>query len=167
MSWWRLPGGRRRDLDDEIEAHLRMAVRDRVERGESLAEAQDPPGGVFPGFGPPGALLEQAAAREERRIRAPRRLTRRNLAQGCAGGQGVSDGLAGVTFVSVGGRRVASFAAARGPRWLPRPTAKMTFPPAGRPHNQARTSERREPSLRSTSTRVYLAGRDVGSLSAA
>jgi putative ABC transport system permease protein len=44
VSWWRFPAWRERrdlhDLDDEIEAHLRMAVRDRVERGESLAEAR-------------------------------------------------------------------------------------------------------------------------------
>jgi hypothetical protein len=40
MSWWRFPARRRRDLDEEIEAHLRMAVRDRVERGEPLAEAR-------------------------------------------------------------------------------------------------------------------------------
>jgi putative ABC transport system permease protein len=40
MSWWRFFAGRKRDLDDEIEAHLRMAVRDRVERGETLAEAR-------------------------------------------------------------------------------------------------------------------------------
>jgi putative ABC transport system permease protein len=40
MSWWRLFSRRRRDLDEEIEAHLRMAVRDRVERGENLVEAR-------------------------------------------------------------------------------------------------------------------------------
>ena len=40
MSWWRFFARRRRDLDEEIEAHLRMAVRDRVERGETLAEAR-------------------------------------------------------------------------------------------------------------------------------
>jgi putative ABC transport system permease protein len=39
MSWWRFFARRRRDLDEEIEAHLRMAVRDRVERGETLVEA--------------------------------------------------------------------------------------------------------------------------------
>ena len=36
MRWWRFFARRRRDLDEEIEAHLRMAVRDRVERGEAL-----------------------------------------------------------------------------------------------------------------------------------
>ena len=36
MSWWRFFARRRRDLDEEIEAHLHMAVRDRVERGETL-----------------------------------------------------------------------------------------------------------------------------------
>ena len=40
MSWWRFFARRRRDLDEEIQAHLRMAVRDRVERGESLLEAR-------------------------------------------------------------------------------------------------------------------------------
>ena len=40
MSWWRFISRRRRDLDEEIEAHLRMAVRDRVERGENPAEAR-------------------------------------------------------------------------------------------------------------------------------
>jgi len=40
MSWWRFFARRRRDLNEEIEAHLRMAVRDRVERGETLAEAR-------------------------------------------------------------------------------------------------------------------------------
>ena len=40
MSWWRFFKRRRRDLDEEIEAHLRMAVRDRVERGETLVEAR-------------------------------------------------------------------------------------------------------------------------------
>jgi hypothetical protein len=39
MSWWRLTR-RKRDLDEEIEAHLRMAVRDRVERGETPLEAR-------------------------------------------------------------------------------------------------------------------------------
>jgi len=40
VSWWWFPARRRRDLDEEIEAHLRMAVCDRAERGESLAEAR-------------------------------------------------------------------------------------------------------------------------------
>ena len=40
MNGWRFLAGRRSDLDKEIEAHLRMAVRDRVERGESLEEAE-------------------------------------------------------------------------------------------------------------------------------
>jgi putative ABC transport system permease protein len=40
MSWWRFFSRRRRDLDEEIEAHLRMAVRDRVERGETSVEAR-------------------------------------------------------------------------------------------------------------------------------
>jgi putative ABC transport system permease protein len=40
MSWWRFLTRRKRDLDEEIEAHLRMAVRDRVERGETLVEAR-------------------------------------------------------------------------------------------------------------------------------
>ena len=40
MSWWRFFARRKRDLDEEIEAHLRMAVRDRVERGETLVEAR-------------------------------------------------------------------------------------------------------------------------------
>ena len=40
MSWWRFLTRRKRDLDEEIEAHLRMAVRDRVERGETPAEAR-------------------------------------------------------------------------------------------------------------------------------
>jgi putative ABC transport system permease protein len=40
VSWWRFLARRRRDLDEEIEAHLRMAVRDRLERGETLVEAR-------------------------------------------------------------------------------------------------------------------------------
>ena len=40
MNRWRFLARRRSDLDEEIEAHLRMAVRDRVERGESLEEAE-------------------------------------------------------------------------------------------------------------------------------
>jgi putative ABC transport system permease protein len=40
MSWWRFFARRKRDLDEEIEAHLRMAVRDRVQRGETLGEAR-------------------------------------------------------------------------------------------------------------------------------
>jgi putative ABC transport system permease protein len=40
MSWWRFFSRRRRDLDEEIEAHLRMALRDRVERGENPVEAR-------------------------------------------------------------------------------------------------------------------------------
>ncbi len=40
MSWWRFFARRKRDLDDEIESHLRMAVRDRVERGENVVEAR-------------------------------------------------------------------------------------------------------------------------------
>ncbi len=38
--WRRFFAPRMSDLDEEIEAHLRMAVRDRVERGESLEEAE-------------------------------------------------------------------------------------------------------------------------------
>ena len=40
MIWWRIFARRRADLDEEIEAHLRMAVRDRVERGESREQAR-------------------------------------------------------------------------------------------------------------------------------
>ena len=40
MSWWRFFARRKRDLDDEIESHLQMAVRDRVERGENVVEAR-------------------------------------------------------------------------------------------------------------------------------
>jgi putative ABC transport system permease protein len=40
MSWWRFFARRKRDLHEEIEAHLRMAVRDRVERGETPLEAR-------------------------------------------------------------------------------------------------------------------------------
>ncbi len=40
MGWRRFFWWRKRDLNEEIEAHLRMAVRDRVERGESVAEAR-------------------------------------------------------------------------------------------------------------------------------
>ena len=40
MSWWRFFARRKRDLHEEIEVHLRMAVRDRVERGETLGEAR-------------------------------------------------------------------------------------------------------------------------------
>ncbi len=40
MSWWRFFARRRRDLNEEIEAHLQMAVRDRMERGETLDEAR-------------------------------------------------------------------------------------------------------------------------------
>ncbi len=40
MNWWRFFSRRKRDLDEEIEAHLRMAVRDRVERGETPVEAR-------------------------------------------------------------------------------------------------------------------------------
>ena len=40
MSRFRFLSQRKRDLDEEIEAHLRMAVRERVERGESPGEAR-------------------------------------------------------------------------------------------------------------------------------
>jgi predicted permease len=40
MSWWRFLTRRKHDLDEEIEAHLRMAVRERVERGETPVEAR-------------------------------------------------------------------------------------------------------------------------------
>jgi predicted permease len=40
MSWWWFFARRKRDLHEEIEAHLRMAVRDRVERGETPVEAR-------------------------------------------------------------------------------------------------------------------------------
>jgi putative ABC transport system permease protein len=40
MSWWRFFARRKSDLEEEIEAHLRLAVRDRVERGETPAEAR-------------------------------------------------------------------------------------------------------------------------------
>src|SRR3984957_19485536 len=40
MSWWQFFTRRRRDLNEEIEAHLQMAVRERVERGETPAEAR-------------------------------------------------------------------------------------------------------------------------------
>src|SRR5580698_8757830 len=40
MSWWRFFARRKRDLDVELEAHLRLAVRDRVERGNTLVEAR-------------------------------------------------------------------------------------------------------------------------------
>jgi putative ABC transport system permease protein len=40
MSWWRPFARRKRDLEDEIEAHLRMAMHDRVERGENVVEAR-------------------------------------------------------------------------------------------------------------------------------
>jgi putative ABC transport system permease protein len=40
MSWWGFFARRKRDLDEEIQAHLRMAVHDRVERGETLTEAR-------------------------------------------------------------------------------------------------------------------------------
>jgi len=40
VIWWQIFARRRADLDEEIEAHLRMAVRDRVERGESLEQAR-------------------------------------------------------------------------------------------------------------------------------
>ena len=40
MSWWRFFARRKRDLNEEIETHLRMAVRDRVERGENPVEAR-------------------------------------------------------------------------------------------------------------------------------
>src|ERR1700689_239045 len=40
MSWWRFFARRKRDLHEEIEAHLRRAVRDRVERGDTLVEAR-------------------------------------------------------------------------------------------------------------------------------
>ena len=43
MSWWtRLIRWRRLDaeLDEELRAHFAMAVRDRVARGESPAEAE-------------------------------------------------------------------------------------------------------------------------------
>ena len=39
MRWRRFFLRRRRELDEEIEAHLRMALHDRVERGENLVEA--------------------------------------------------------------------------------------------------------------------------------
>src|ERR1700742_3015391 len=40
MSWWRFFAGRRRELDEEIEAHLQMAVRERLERGETPTDAR-------------------------------------------------------------------------------------------------------------------------------
>jgi putative ABC transport system permease protein len=40
MSWRRFFVHRRREFDEEIEAHLRMAVHDRVERGENPVEAR-------------------------------------------------------------------------------------------------------------------------------
>jgi len=40
VSWRRFFTQRRRDLHEEIEAHLRMAVRDRVEHGETVVEAR-------------------------------------------------------------------------------------------------------------------------------
>ena len=40
MRRWEFFARRRRDLEEEIEAHLRMAVRDRVQRGETLVEAR-------------------------------------------------------------------------------------------------------------------------------
>ena len=40
MRWWQFFTRRRRDLDDEIEAHLQIAVRERVERGEIPADAR-------------------------------------------------------------------------------------------------------------------------------
>jgi putative ABC transport system permease protein len=39
MSWWRRRNSER-ELDEEVEAHLAMAVRDRIERGEDPAEAR-------------------------------------------------------------------------------------------------------------------------------
>jgi len=36
-SWWR---HREEELDDELRSHLEMAVQDRLERGESLEEAE-------------------------------------------------------------------------------------------------------------------------------
>src|SRR5215208_7792312 len=36
----RLPGRRRDELDEEIQSHLRMAIRDRVERGETPEQAE-------------------------------------------------------------------------------------------------------------------------------
>src|SRR5215208_8013903 len=36
----RLPGRRRDELDEEIQSHLRMAIRERVERGETPEQAE-------------------------------------------------------------------------------------------------------------------------------
>ncbi len=43
MAWWSalIPGRRRREIDDEIAAHLQMAIGDRVERGEPPVQARD------------------------------------------------------------------------------------------------------------------------------
>ena len=40
MSLWRGFGARKSDLDEEIEAHRRMAIADRMARGESAEEAR-------------------------------------------------------------------------------------------------------------------------------
>jgi hypothetical protein len=48
-----------------------------VQQPQSAAVEQAPPGGVLPGPCPAGALLEQARAVSARRIRTPRRVTRR------------------------------------------------------------------------------------------
>jgi hypothetical protein len=39
-QWWRNRARRVNELDEEIQTHLRMAERDRVDRGEAPAEAR-------------------------------------------------------------------------------------------------------------------------------
>src|SRR5438128_1454630 len=61
MNWKAFFCIRRRDgeINDEIEAHLRMAIQDRIERGESLQDARS---SAFHEFG--AILLVKEAMRE-------------------------------------------------------------------------------------------------------
>jgi hypothetical protein len=39
-QWWRNRTRRENELDEEIQSHLRMAERDRIDRGETSTEAR-------------------------------------------------------------------------------------------------------------------------------
>jgi hypothetical protein len=52
IRWWRR---REKDLEEEIESHLKMAIEDRMERGESAREAKE---AVLREFGNVGVIKE-------------------------------------------------------------------------------------------------------------
>ena len=91
MNWRRFFRWRRRDLDEEIEAHLRMAVRDRVERGESLDEA-----------GRSGERVRQRAAGEGR--------DSQDVGLGVAGARGAGPEIRAAAAVKSPGFTIAAIA---------------------------------------------------------